>query len=652
MTRNSELDPFSLYLLLFAVLLAGAPHAHHLPEWVTLLAASLWLWRIYIAHRDLRLPNRWLLGAFTLAGALGVYFHFGSLFGREAGVTLLALMLALKLLETKTRRDAMIVIFLSYFLVITNFLYSQTVLFGAYMLSVVWLITLTMIGFQQRAPRIGWKTAARTSALLLTQAVPLMLVMFLFFPRVQGPLWGLPQDAYSGSTGLSDSMSPGSLSKLGLSDAVAFRARFESEPPNRARLYWRGPVLWDFDGKTWRGGNPIGGSAPEYLGLGDPVQYVVTVEPHNLSWLFAIDLPAVTPEGSHLTPDFQILNSKPVRNRIRYEMTSYVSFRMAPKMVRREELQRGLQLPPAVAPKTRALAQRIRSEAANSHDTLVRALDFFKTRPFFYTLSPPILGSDPVDEFLFNTQRGFCEHYASAFAFLMRAAGVPARVVTGYQGGSLNPVGDYIIVRQADAHAWVEVWLDDQGWVRVDPTAAVSPQRLDSGVAAALPAEDPVPLLAREDVAWLRHTLYRLDAIANAWNQWVLGYNPERQRNFLSRVGFDDATWRTMATVLLGSTGVVLLMLTGLLLFKLRSKQIDPVQRAWQSFCRKLARRGAARYKSEGPVTYAQRISHQFPQKAGEVSTISDLYVQLRYGRGSGTDDVQKLKMLVAAFRV
>ena len=617
-----------------------------------LLGAALWLWRLHIAHRKLSLPNRWLLGIFTVAGALGVYFHFGSLFGRDAGVTLLALMLALKLLETRSRRDAMIVIFLSYLLVITNFLYSQTVSTGAYMLSVTWLITMTMVGFQQRFPRLGLKTAARTSALLIAQAVPLMLVMFLFFPRVQSPLWGLPHDAYSGSTGLSDTMSPGTLSNLSMSDAVAFRAQFEGEPPDRARLYWRGPVLWDFDGKTWRGGNPIGGTAPEFLGLGDPVRYTVTIEPHNLNWLFAIDLPAVAPEGSHVTPDFQILYAKPVRNRMRYDMTSYVSHRMAPKKVTREELQRGLQLPPAIAPQTRALAQRIRSEAANSQDLVSRGLDFFRTRPFFYTLSPPLLGNDPVDEFLFKTQRGFCEHYASAFTFLMRAAGIPARVVTGYLGGSLNPVGDYLIVRQADAHAWVEVWLDDQGWVRVDPTAVVSPLRLDVGLAAAVPADDPVPLLAREDVAWLRDALYRWDAMANAWNQWVLGYNPERQRSFLSRVGFDDATWRTMATVLLGSTALVLLVLTGFLLINLRSKEDDPVQQAWQCFCKKLARRGAARDRSEGPVDYADRVAAQFPQKAAEVRTIGELYVRLRYGRNSAAADVQRLKALVENFSI
>ena len=652
MTRHSPLDAFSLYLLLFAALLAGAPHADHLPRWLTLLGVSIWLWRVHIAHRNLRLPNRWLLGIFTVAGAIGVYFHFRSLFGRDAGVALLMLMLALKLLETRTRRDGMVVIFLSYFLVITNFLYFQTVAIAAYMLGVVWVITMTMVGFQQRDPRGGWRTAVRTSALLLAQAVPLMLVMFLFFPRVQGPLWGLPQDAYSGSTGLSDTMSPGTLSNLSLSDAVAFRARFESEPPTRARLYWRGPVLWDFDGKTWRGGSPIGGNAPDFLGLDDPVRYSVTVEPHNLNWLFAIDLPAVAPDGSHVTPDFQVLYARPVRNRLRYDMTSFVLYRMAPRKASREELQRGLQLPPARAPQTRALAQRIRAESANANDTLVRALNFFRTRPFYYTLNPPLLGDDPVDEFLFRTQRGFCEHYASAFAFLMRAAGVPARIVTGYQGGSLNPVGDYIIVRQADAHAWVEVWLDDQGWVRVDPTAVVSPQRLDAGLAAAVPAEDPVPLLAREDVVWLRQALYRWDAVANAWNQWVLGYNPERQRSFLSRVGFDDATWRTMAVVMLFATGVVLLVLTGLLLFNFRSRGSDPAQRAWQRFCRKLARRGMARQQSEGPVDYARRVARRLPLQAADIDSISNLYVRLRYGRSSEPDDARKLKTLVAAFRV
>jgi transglutaminase-like putative cysteine protease len=544
------------------------------------------------------------------------------------------------------------VIFLSYLLLITHFLYSQTVATAAYMLAVVWLITMTMVGFQQRAPQQAWKAALRTSGMLLTQALPLMLVMFLFFPRVQGPVWSLPHEGYAGSTGLSDTMAPGSLSNLSLSDAVAFRARFEGEPPNRARLYWRGPVLWDFDGKAWRAGQALTGLQPDIVSRSDAVRYAITVEPHEQNWLFALDLPGVTPEASRITPDFQIQQIKPVRERKRYEMTSYLSYLLEPRELTREVRERALQLPAGGAPRARALAARIRAESASDEDVLQRTLEYFSTRPFFYTLSPPLLGEDPVDEFLFQTQRGFCEHYASAFVFLMRAAGVPARVLTGYQGGSLNPVGDYIIVRQADAHAWAEVWLAGRGWLRVDPTATVSPQRLMEGLAAAVAADDPVPLLARDDVAWLRHALYRWDALANAWNQWVLGYNPERQRSFLARVGFDDATWHTMAMVLLTLTGLVLVGLTALLFLNLRAQRDDPVQRAWLRFCRKLARRGAPRHPSEGPVDYGRRIAREFPQAATDVQTIGELYVRLRYGRTAGPDDLARLKSLVASFRI
>jgi transglutaminase-like putative cysteine protease len=376
------------------------------------------------------------------------------------------------------------------------------------------------------------------------------------------------------------------------------------------------------------------------------------VEAHQQNWLFALDLPALTPEASRITSDFQIQQAKPLRERRRYEMLSYLAYRIAPTELPSEVRERALQLPPVVAPRARALAGRIRSESSSDDEVLQRTLEFFTSRSFFYTLSPPLLGDDPVDEFLFHTQRGFCEHYASAFVFLMRAAGVPARVLTGYHGGALNPVGDYVIVRQADAHAWAEVWLAGSGWVRVDPTATVSPQRLAEGLAAAVPADDPVPLLARDDVAWLRHALYRWDAIANAWNQWVLGYNPERQRSFLARVGFDDTTWRTMAMALLGLTGLVLIALTALLLFNLRAQRNDPVQRAWQRFCRKLARRGAARHPTEGPVDYSRRIEREFPQVASEVRAIEELYVRLRYGRTAGQDDLARLKALVAAFRV
>jgi transglutaminase-like putative cysteine protease len=490
------------------------------------------------------------------------------------------------------------------------------------------------------------------SGKMLAQATPLMLVLFLLFPRVQGPLWGLPRDAFSGMTGLSDSMSPGTLSQLSLSDAVAFRVQFQSALPKPTQMYWRGPVLWYFDGVTWHTGISFEGAAPTYSPGGTPISYTVTLEPHEKRWLFALDLPAKLLPDSRFTADFQMLSRTPVRQRIRYEMTSHTTYRLGYEGITALERRRALQLPDGYNWRSRSLAENMRSAARDDRDMMERVLAMFRTQQFFYTLTPPLLGEHPVDDFLFNTRSGFCEHYASAFVFLMRAAGIPARIVTGYQGGELNPVGDYVIVRQSEAHAWAEVWFPNEGWVRVDPTAAVSPLRVESGIAAAIPTSTALPLLARSDMEWLRQLRFTWDSLANSWNQWVLGYNPERQFWLLSRVGLDRATWQTLAFILAGTTALITLAFAYTMLRQLSRRSRDPAAAAYERFCRKLARRGIAREPSEGPVAYATRAGALLPQYSAEIGRITNLYVQLRYGRRAGADAIRDLRGRIRALKV
>ena len=278
-------------------------------------------------------------------------------------------------------------------------------------------------------------------------------------------------------------------------------------------------------------------------------------------------------------------------------------------------------------------------------------LNIFRTQLFFYTLVPPELGRYPVDEFLFETRRGFCEHYASAFVFVMRAAGVPARVVTGYQGGEMNPLGDYLIVRQSEAHAWAEVWLEGQGWRRVDPTAAVSPARIEVGVAAALPQGEPLPLAVRSDLRFLKQLRFTLDAVTNSWNQWVLGYTPDRQLHLMERLGLGKPTWQTLIVLLMCMAGAVLLALALMILRRLRGAVPDSTQRAYRRFCRVLARAGLPRAASEGPTDFARRVIAQRPTAAGQVQAITELYVGLRYGH-AGAAELQLLRSLVRGFRV
>jgi len=624
-----------------------APHALRAPWWLTLLTLCLYGWRFYSMLSRAPLPSRWLVIAVAFIGMLGVWMEYRTLFGRQAGVILLMLFSGLKLLESRHHRDGAVAAFLGYFLIITNFLYTQSIPTALAMGIGVFAITVTLVGFSapQRAPRAN----LRSAGLLLAHAAPAALVLFVLFPRVQGPLWGLPQDAYAGMSGLSETMSPGDLSQLALSDAIAFRAAFEGDSPPQPLRYWRGPVLWDFDGRTWSSGQgflvnfqpPEGGSAS--------YQYSVVLEPHNHYWLFALETAASLPERSRMTQDGQILSFAPVRNRLRYELSSVIEPTRDPRE-NRGTLGRALGLPADYNKRTVALANEWRAAGGSDVDMLNRGIAFLRKGRFTYTLEPPLLGRDSVDEFLFESKAGFCEHFSSAFTVLMRAAGVPARVVTGYQGGDLNPVDRIITVRQSDAHAWTEVFLAGRGWVRIDPTAAAMPTRVDGGLAQALPQTQALPLMMRPEMEWLRSARYRWEALAHKWNVWVLGYNPERQRDLMVSLGMRDADWQKLTAVLFTFLGVMTIALLGWSLRRLARP--DPVQKAWQAFCRKLAARGVVRSPHEGPRDYSARAARTLPGSRRPILRIGALYIALRYGERTPRESTARLRRLVRELRL
>jgi len=516
------------------------------------------------------------------------------------------------------------------------------------MLACTLVITATMISLNYARTEPPFRVLLRTAGILLTQSVPLMVVLFVLFPRVPGPLWGLPQDTFSGVSGLSDTMTPGSLSKLTLSDVVAFRVKFESPIPRLRHLYWRGPIMWDFDGRTW--------SAPRFFynaplseTSGEEVSYEITLEPHNRRWLFALDIPGTVPPLAFISGDFQLYSNEPVKNRMRYDMKSYLNAKYG-LSEGRLALRRALQLPPDSNPRAVEFARSLRAKHADDVPLVEEVLRMFRNQNFFYTLEPPLLGENPIDEFLFSTRSGFCEHYSSAFAVLMRAAGIPARVVTGYQGGEINDFGNYLIVRQADAHAWTEIWLKDRGWVRIDPTSAVSPLRVDSGISAALPRSDSLPIMVRGDFELLRQLGLSWDFVANSWNQWVLGYSPERQRWLLSNVGLSNATWEKLTAVLFVLGGAIVAIFTALVLRQMKGRAHDPVKIAYLRFCDKLRRRGLPRAPSEGPADYAHWVEMARPDLAPDVAGITRLYVALRYGAESGAALLRELQTRVREF--
>ncbi|HEX4929023.1 MAG TPA: DUF3488 and transglutaminase-like domain-containing protein [Burkholderiales bacterium] len=618
-----------------------APHALRAPWWLTGLTLCLYGWRLYCTLNRAPLPSRWLVLAFALAGLLGVWLEYRTLFGRQSGVMLLMLFSGLKLLESRTHRDAAVAAFLGYFLIVTNFLYSQTIPTAAAMAAGVFAITATLVGFS--APQRAAPANARTAAVLLAHAFPAALALFLFFPRVDGPLWGMPRDAYTGLTGLSETMTPGNLSQLAQSDAIAFRAAFESEAPPAAMRYWRGPVLWDFDGRTWSGAS--GGSTPFTPPRGTGAyRYSVVLEPHNRRWLFALESAARVPEHAHMTFDGQIYADGPVRSRILYNMVS-ITLPEARADEQPRWLERALRLPPEVDPRARELAREWRTGSHSDAEVLARALGFLQRGRYAYTLDPPLLGANSIDEFLFDTREGFCEHFASSFTFLMRAAGVPARVVTGYQGGELNGADHILTVRQSDAHAWSEVYLRGRGWVRVDPTAAAMPTRLQAGLSGALPQDARLPLMMRADMEWLRGVRSQWEALAHRWNVWVLSYDQDRQRSLMLSLGMRSADWRNMTATLFTVLGVLTL---ALLAWSLRRiTRPDPVQKAWQLFCGKLAARGVERAGHEGPRDYSARAARALPGSRRAILRIASLYIALRYGARPSRAGTERLRRLV-----
>lgn len=641
-----RLAPASTAWLLVAQGLIIAPHLLHLPLWISATCLTAGAWRHFATTRHWRSPGTAVRLVVVAACAAGVLSSFGTLVGREAGTALLVLMVALKLLELNSRRDVMLFVFLGYIVAITHFLHSQAIPLAVYVFTATVVLTAALIvvnhpgGETRPGPRL------RYAGTLALQAVPIVAILFVLFPRVPGPLWSLPKDAHGAVTGLSDTMTPGSITKLGRSSEVAFRVDFTDPLPDARRRYWRGLVLTDFDGRTWSAGaRPSRGPAP-VRAVGPGVRYTVTLEPHNHTWLFALDLPGSAPRGTYLTRAFELHARERVLDRLRYPVTSYTDYLAGAGAGGRRA---ALELPAGAAPRTRRLAASLRRRSASDTELVQRALAMFGEQPFVYTLSPPRLEGDSVDAFLFDTRRGFCEHYASAFTVLMRAAGVPARVVTGYQGGEFNPLGDYLIVRQSDAHAWSEVWLGDKGWVRIDPTAAISPERIKSGIEGAL-ARQAGGALTRRAQPLLRHIGLLWDSIHNGWNQWVLGFGPERQRELLARLGWPQLSWQGLATALAVGIGAVLIVLFAVMAWRHRAPGPDPVPILYQRFCDKLAHIGIRRAPHEGPLDFANRISGLRPDLAGRARRITQLYIALRYGDGDGTGQLDKLRSQVGRF--
>ena len=626
------------YWLLGAAFVVLLPHVPRFPVWLSALLAVLFGWRFFMIQRAWPAPNRWWRWSLTVLLVFLLYRQYGTLFGRDAGGALLAAMLALKFMELQRLRDYVLGVLLIYFLIVLGLLYSQAIWLLVYLLAAFVVTTATLV--RLAVPGARARFALRLATVLLVQALPLMLAMHLLFPRLQGALWGLPHDAHAGLAGLSEEMHPGSIQELSLSEDIAFRAYFPGDVPPPSQRYWRALVLWSTDGISWTRGVATRAQI-DYEAQDAPLPYALTLEPSNKPWLPALDLPAHIPPGARLRSGFVLETAVPLHGRTNMEMSAHTRYRM--RTLAESERRAGLQRPELISARVQGLAARWRQSARSDADVVNAALAHFRNENFFYTLEPPLLEVDPVDEFLFDARRGFCEHYAAAFVTLMRSAGIPARVVTGYQGGEFNPAGNYLIVRQLDAHAWAEVWLPGQGWARVDPTAAIAPERIEYGAdglrrllergaaLGGLPPETLRNLLSLDTFERARQKM-RLswDAANTTWQRWVLGYDQARQRELLAQLGFEDVN----PFRLIGLLALLVALVMGLYVIATRQRapRPDPVQRAYRDFCRKLARVGLVRAPQEGPLAYSERGSQLLPQHAEAIHAITALYLRLRYG--------------------
>lgn len=650
---------YQLVVALNALMLFG--HVHWMPVsyavWLFgLLALAAWFARrgIVTVPTLIRLP--------LLIATMGLLVYAaGSPIGREGGSAMLGGLIVLKMFETRTLRDARVTTAAVLFFCMIGFLFGQGLTLTLYFCFVAFACFLVLHLVSNSAQRIDrWselrahiKFGMRLSGRIAAAAIPLTVITFVFFPRLSSPLWGAPWDATSGKTGISDRMRPGALSQFWNDDTPAFRVTFFGEAPPPAARYWRGPVLWNFDGAEWSRPDAFSGEDTFDLRY-EPsslLEYEVLMEPTEQRWWFPLDFVVKRPDGTRMSADGQVTAYRPIIGPRKARMTSAWRYTLDVNPPRGQRWL-GLRLPESGNARARALAEQWRVTHGDNDQAVIDAALSLFNREFSYTLEPPpLMSDDGVDDFLFATKAGYCEYFASAFVYLMRAAGIPARVVTGFQGGTYNASGDYWIVRNSDAHAWSEVWLQDRGWVRVDPTAAVAPERISRGsLSAAMPEA-----ANWYNEGWGADLRNRFDLVARYWRQAVIEFDAVRQRNLLQQVGLEDLSWQSLGGGLLIFGGLALALGVWLSLRGTVQRASDPLLRAYHRFTSILTRAGVKRADTEGPLAFGERASTQLPHAASAILELTRRYAEQRYGESANDPDLshrQRLARELRAFRI
>ena len=636
---SANLSQQTFSLLGITVLVTQLPLLFHLPLLLTLPGMLLALVTLLPQLRAKLTILPALMTPLVLLSALAVILYYGNFFSRDPCVVFLFLLINFKFIETKRINDASLIIVLCAFLLLTQFFYWQTIAAAVLAIPSMFLIGLSLFSLQRGANSMSLRDMTNVTARLFLQAIPIAAVLFVTVPRLPASGYGAHGGDGSAVTGLSSSMAPGTVASLARSNAVAFRVDFDGQPPSAAQRYWRGPVLSGFDGYEWFINDTVAQFEIPDTRDKTPasISYTVTVEPTSNPWLLALDTPTALPvSGSgrgrprvvgHINHERQINATRQHAGAYRYRMTSRLTDRFKPLTVPGAEMM----FTGNSNPQTRQYAAQLRERYPDDRQLINQVLLWFNREPFHYTLQPQQLGVNGIDEFLFSTRRGFCEHYAGSFVFMLRAAGIPARVVTGYQGGEMN--GDYMIVRQSDAHAWAEAYVDGQ-WQRYDPTASVALERVETGLDAALGDEmnglrdqlSRLPLVRSLTLQW--------DAINYKWQSWVIEFDSRRQQSLWQTLGLHKPSgWHiAIMLVLVGALWTLIIVLPGSII---RQRNLDPCEKQWRRLLARLAGRGMAKQHQETPTQYIGRVSQRWPEHANTLQLLLEAYHSGRFSSAS-----------------
>lgn len=642
-----------LIFLLTSLGLIVLPHVAHLHWGVFGFFCFLLIWRFIGIWKPERLPSFPWIVLLIVCGMAVLYVQHRGILGRDGGTSLFVIALGLKLMEIKTERDLYLINYLAFIVAASQFLYEQSILMAAYIVfvSCVLLAVLVYINSTIADTVVSLKKAAT----IIAQAIPMAIIVFIFFPRVEPPKWLWFSDPQQKKTGLSDTMEPGSISDLGMSDELVFRVKFEGAIPSPKNRYWRGPVLTLTDGKKWVQARDL--SYQRYQDKttfsGQAYRYTLLMEPQEKDWVFALDLPAEFAKPLAQNANYQLTTSDDLRKRTEFKLMSYPTYNTG--YLTKTEFKDARQLPKPPSERIKQLVTQLHGYDRPPEEYITRLLNHFRKEDFHYTLTPPLMEDNPIETFLFETRYGFCSHYASAFVYLMRAAGIPARVVTGYQGGVYNELGNFLEIKQADAHAWTEVWLEDKGWVRFDPTAAVAPERVEKNIDINSLVPNGVINYAAPDsggmaaLNLLKQARKLWGHIDYNWQRWVINYNNANQSNFLASFGIND--FKTMVYWMMVIVGIITAILSLFLLYQ-KPKHTDPVLKTYNRFLKKLGKKGIVKQTGEGPRDFADRIKPLLPERATQIDEITMAFIGLRYGKWVGEEKVRQLRNFVNIFNI